>query len=899
MAKINITIFNGKGDKKVPYSIYKDNSFIFVNKELNNLKEAYNLLRTNFTLSQSLEIKMPTVIQRRKSELNKYKRFKLDNIILDIDKVKSKLDVNSIINFFKKENLSVIIGKSKSYDDINNFNLKGIIKVNITNNEDIIRGILNYIDNNIKEYGKIDKSILSMSSYQAATNKAVMFHNEYGKILNNNDIEIEEKENKKIFDLDISYDNIIIDKCLNIFSSLGFYSLNSTIEKNGCIRFANRAEVKSVGSYFWFPNNPIIMHHYNKERTISIFNQLKDTVEGKEWLKLKNKLEQKQLLNNDKNKSNKNIKEIIIVNERYLNFDKKNKIKMINDFLDEEKSILKISSAMGSAKSSGIEKTIEIARKKNKKVIIVSNRISVAKDYANKYDLMIYSDENAINYKGSIVVQYDSLWKFDLRNYDIAILDEFQSLVLHHRANLTDNANINAVKFMILLNQKNVLIADAFMTGYEDNFFINRNMYVIRNDYRDNIKLINYKYKTTFISELFNEAELLKEGEHLSASFTSLDMMRVVEDELNNRGIKTMTLSSETSIYIKELIYKKFKEKTHNAFKVILFTPTLTVGVSILNDIKHHFHYDTGMSTDVISSLQMIKRSRFSKKIHFYIESRQFYYDTNLNTLNNQAFRDITKFYANKNKTLLIDIDYETGELKLTPLAKYINKIEVFYNILKNNHANAFKILLEYQFKTGYETIDYEDLSFNLKEKIKNIKEKNNEKSLEILNKYSDVIWSDEDLNNIKFKTIDLTEKEKAILLMNDVAKIFKKGLPNKDILLDITQEEIKSNFNYVSFIKNFNTVNKILHDKEYGKYILSNAISNDISALQNKSYIKFLNKIISFPDDFKLKQSYSKNDLKNSKDKYFEQFLKKIGFKWNKGKLRLDKKIIKYSKYI
>jgi len=892
---LNITIFNGKGTKKVPYSKYEDGTFIFVNKSFDNLKDAYTLLRNEFTLSQSLDIKVPTIIKRKKEELKKYNRFKLDNLILDLDNIKSKEDMNSIINYFKDSNLSVIIGKSRSFNNETNFNLKGIIKVSITNNQDVIDGILNNIEKEIGLFCTVDKSILSTTSFQAAPKKAIIFYNEYGKILTNNDVILKEKEN--IFNpLDISYDNVIIDKCLSILSTLGFYTLDSRIEPNGCIRFANRNEVKSIGSYFWFANNPIIIHHYNKSKTISIFNYLKDTDEGKAWLKLKSKEEQRTRLS--PNTYDKNVKESIIVDERYLDFSKKNKIDLLDKFLDDKKSIFKLSSAMGSAKSGSIEKCIELAHKKGKKVIIVSNRVSVAEDYSNKYNLKLYSEYNSTNYKGSIVVQYDSLHKFDLRNYDVAILDEFQSLILHHRANLTSNSNINAVKFLILLNTKNVLIADAFMVGYEDSFFTNRNIYTITNSYRDNIKLLDYKYESTFISSLFNEAEQLKDNEILSASFTSLNVMKAVELELNNRGINTISLSSETSEFIKELIYKKFKEFEHDSYKVILYTPTLTVGVSILNNIKHHFHYDTGMSTDVISSLQMIKRSRLAKNIHFFLESRQFYRDTNLETLNNQAKKDINKFYNNKNKTLLIDIDYESGNLKLTPLAKYINRIEVFYNILSNNHANAFRTLLQYQFKNNISIIEYKDISFSIKDKIKEVKERTNSNSLKLLEEYSDIVWTDDDLIDITHKTVGLNDEEKAIILMNNVSSKFKKRLP-KDILYSLTKKEIESNYSYVSSIKSFSTVLKVLNDLDYGRYMLSKAISSDISSLQNKTYIKFLSKTLELGANFKFKESYSKNNLNKIPDKYFESFLKKIGYKWNKGKLRIDGDILSTYKYI
>ena len=65
-----------------------------------------------------------------------------------------------------------------------------------------------------------------------------------------------------------------------------------------------------------------------------------------------------------------------------------------------------------------------------------------------------------------------------------------------------------------------------------------------------------------------------------------------------------------------------YLKKDHDKFDVLLYSPTLTVGVSNLNNVKDHFHYDSSMSSDVISSLQMIKRSRKAQRIHLLIKPR-------------------------------------------------------------------------------------------------------------------------------------------------------------------------------------------------------------------------------------------------------------------------------------
>ena len=901
---VSITIFNGEGKGKRPYSPYKDKSFLFITKTLPSLRDAFLFMIQQYSLSKPLILPEPVKKLRRKAQLEEYAPKQIKNIALDLDEISNKEDYLETIEYFKEKNFSVILGKSRGWNGKSNFNLKGILRVNFTNDEEIIKSALTQLQTELGDKCKVDLSVGNMVSLQAPSGSTFIVHyQEKGKVLNDSNVYIEDIKSTLggEYKVTITYGNAVIDECISIFNNLGYTPINGSINDNGSINFQHPSERKSKGGYFWYSTNPLIMHHNNKDRTLSAFYILKETEVGKEWLKGKTKEEQKNQL--IKTQTVQNYKRFLYINERYLDFTKDDKIKMLDEFLDDEKGVFKIKSAMGSAKSSGIDLCIKKAHERKETVIIVSNRVSVAEDFADKYNLMIYKNPESINYNGSLVVQYDSLHRYDIPKYDIVIFDEFASLLLHHRAGLTDNANVNAVKFRILMEKKKVLIADAFLTGYEDIFFKDKNIYAIMNEYKDDIKLSEYKNKEFFISSIIDKANNIKTGEHISASFTSLNIMRVVEMELKERGIKVITLSSETSQITRDIIYKKFKEDTHGAFQVILFTPTLTVGVSNLNNVVHHFHYDSGMSTDVISSLQMIKRSRTTKEIHYFLEERQFYLDTDINSINNAAEKNINNFYNKKDKTLLIDICYDTGNLRLTPLAIYINEIEVFYNILANNHANAFKLLLNYQFQNDAEIIDTVDESFTVREKVKEVKEKIKNETLEILEEYSDVTWTGQDLDNIRNKISDLNNDEKAKLLMGTVQDKFNKTIPREE-LLKLTEIEIESDFKFTSKVKNMRTALKSSNDTEYTKYILSKAISSDIGSLQNKSHTQFLEYLLLLGENTTLKNGYSRNEIKKidedvKQGKRFEKFLKKLGYSWGEAKLKADIQIFDYIKYL
>jgi len=905
LADIQLTLFNAIENPKKPKhasSIYLDESFIFANQTAPDLRAMFMIMTNHFVLNQPLNVKEPIKTFRRKADLEPYKYAKIKNIILDLDEITTKDDYLETIEYFKEKNYSCILGKSRSWNGEDIFNLKGILRVEFQNDEEIIKTALTQLQVELGSRCKVDLKVAEVQAYNAPTrSKQIVYYNETGNKFTDKNVHIEniKKSMGNEYKLDITFSNEVIDECISIFSSLGYTPVRDSLHTDGAINFRHPCEVKSPGGYFWYSSQPLVMNHPNKDRTISIFNLLKETEVGKKWLKNKTKKEQKHQLIKDNISKYKSYK---CYNERYLDFSDKSKQEIVNNFLSSDKGVLKIKSAMGTAKSNGVAYCIEQAHKRNEKVILISNRVSVAQDFADKYNMMWYKDADAWKQKESLVVQFDSLHRFDIQNFDVVILDEFISLLFHHRSNLTSNSNVNIVKFKILMEKKRVLVADAFLTGFEDIFFKNRIIDVIDNNYRDKIKLLEYKNKDNFAKTIIDEAKSLKDGKKITASFTSNNIMKAINYELLKEGVKVIMLNADTPQHTRDLIYKRFKEEKHSAYDVLLYSPTLTVGVSILNDVDMHFHYDSGMSTDVISSLQMIKRSRKVKEIHFFLEERQFYFDTDVNSINSIAEANINNFYNNKDATLLIDVDYETGKLKLTKLGKYINKIEAFFNITKNNHANAFKVLLEHQFEDA-ENVVINDETTNrifLQENIKELKKIEKEEQLKILSEWEPKDFTPEDIDRIKTKTIELSDEEKMELLIDEVRNKFNNRLSQEDLLF-IANKQIETNFKYVSMISRLKTTNKAFASKDYARYLLSQTISTDISSLQNKAYINFLEYLMVIGSSLNLKPRYSINEIKSIDEKYnkgtkFLKFLKSIGYVKGEAKWYIDENIKRFS---
>ena len=77
-----------------------------------------------------------------------------------------------------------------------------------------------------------------------------------------------------------------------------------------------------------------------------------------------------------------------------------------------------------------------------------------------------------------------------------------------------------------------------------------------------------------------------------------------------------------------------------------------------------HFHYDSSSSCDVISSLQMIKRTRKAKEIHLYVKNKVQYLKTTYKELKDDYLQNIGKFVEHNYIFELNDY----GEVRLSKL---------------------------------------------------------------------------------------------------------------------------------------------------------------------------------------------------------------------------------------
>ena len=868
---MKVTVFNSKPTNgKSPISPYGDNTFDFRTVEVEKLSDMFRMLSNNFILN--LPLTQDLRAYRRKTSLAKYYPETFEYFILDIDKVKTAEHRGAILKYFK--NYKCILGDSRSANGIDNFNLKGILCVEPIK-IDNLKILVEQISEDLKEYGELDTAVTRLPSLNAPMNKFNVLlegkgnpykfvyrpaykSKELTEIINGN-YKIPE-------DLKIENARTIDQLCLQVFTQMGFKAIKS----NGdCILFKHPSETKTPGGYFWFRDSPYTMHHYNEQKSLNLFNEITKLPEYKELFKKDINYTDK-LLNFNINT------QVVNVNEHFLKVTPEIK-NSITSFLNQKDGLYAIKSPMGTGKSEIISEIIKDAHEQDMRVLICTNRISVAVDFANKYNLKLYNkDKYKLN--DSIIVQYDSLWKYQIKNFDLVILDEFISLLLHSR-NSINNSATNLAKFFACFNKK-LVIADAFLTGYENNFLTQKNnLWMLDNSFRDTCKLYSYIDYNCFIQSILIHTKKHK----VTISSTSLSAIHALKMLLSKHGLNVITLTAETPQMTKNVIYKIFQKQEEPEYDVLIYSPTLTVGVSNLNDIGIHFHYDGSSSCDVVSSLQMIKRTRKAKEIHLYVKNKTQYLKTTYKEIKDDYLQNLGKF-AEHNYIFELN-DY--GEVKLSKLGKKAIGVDVFRNVLETNHKNAFMFLLSYQFAEMPEIISQSYGVNVLLPYIHAYKNSEDRFKLDCLEEYLS-------LSHLDRNCITDFKKQGLFEALADLETKLKPDVPN-EIKSRILKVAINDN-NFFDKIYKYKII-KSLYNKELSKIDIQSIISKNLNV--SSEDLKFWNTVLDF--DSPLLESYIPSAVNDNKK--LKIILLGCGYKLQTvgmlKKYTIDENILEFSDYV
>lgn len=644
---MKITVFNGQkwGTIKTPKSPYNDNTFNFSNLEVETLKEAYQILVNNFTMVMFYNIPKPIRTYRRKTHLTQFLSYQY-YMILDID-ISTKTGLEKILNYFKA--YKCVLGESKSFNNATNFNLKGFLIIEKCDYKEY-KNIFKSIQKDIEKYGYLDDRLTQTSHY--------IYPIEKFKILQiSGGIEYPKKDFKDTTEYPIVplVSTKYKEMCLEYFKYLGFLKIDNT------------KYTKDNLNYFWNPEYPYVMHCEIKSKTHNIFSAIDE-------IQRHTVLEKISKFSAD-----------LEVDTQFLwdyPFD-------INEL--QKHKILGIKSYMGSAKSELIKKLIQ----NKKRVLIVTSRISLALEYNKKFKLPTYLNVNfkktklyhKINYLpgDSLICQYDSLVKINPKNFDVVVLDEFASILVHSVDNLSKLNGELLRKFQMLLTKK-CIVSDAFLNDYIMGFFEGPK-YLIKNTHKAPMNIVETNSKESLINQIQIS---LDRNERITISTSSVSEIYTEIRELCKTTHKSIKIiqGDNTDTQKKETLDDFTSEELD--YDVIVFSPVVTIGVSIFNNIDTHFHYDGSSSINTIQSIQMLGRARKAKRIVYYVRPKTKYCSLDFES---DAHWEIQNRYKNPDSSWVFDVT-DDGELKLSKIGEFWLKIKKFLKFLERDSLASFKTLL-------------------------------------------------------------------------------------------------------------------------------------------------------------------------------------------------------------
>ena len=676
-----VTTFNSKSTlNKIPQSPFGNNEFIFETINVDNIIDIFDIMVSNFVMNTPLNIKKIKA-PRKKESLKDYINDKIDYVIIDIDHIEKPSDTQLWVRFFKDNNYKCILGESRAPN-----NIKGVIEVEKTDRKNT-NTILKNIEIAVKaKYpdisGNVDTSSTNPVSFQAPILKRrIHFVNLDGIKYPTSQL-TQSDQSTQLTQLTQShfFENDEISQLFKSeFEKRGFVFCEYLPEYNS-YRVSHPSEKKSPKGFSWNPKYPRYMRHWNPERSVELTPKDINTEQYKKILKNIRIKEFKEILNK---KHKKNIK----TNERYLS----NHPDVVTDFLNNFK-LLKIQSPMGTGKSNIINEVIKQSEERDLRILFITNRRTLADDINNKYSNIKHYEGTSVEGNeyiegDNLVVQIESLHKYDIRLFDVVILDEYSTLLEQLIHIYTDKKPFyqKVIKkfFKAIQTRKHIVVADAFIFDDTLNFVKPEQIIGIENEYRDDSVIQLYKQKDNFLKDLVLTA--IKEP--ITFSSGSLQVMNVVSLFLKNLGVSHYIIDASTSKQEKEKLYKQFKQKKL-PYQVLMFSPTITVGISIENDTSTHFHYDPGSSIGVLPSLQMVKRNRNAKNFKIYLQKNYKYYPTNIEKI----IDTLDDFH--------IEDDY--GDyVSVSDVGRMFAKIIQIRNILENIHKYSFVSLMKYQFKTN------------------------------------------------------------------------------------------------------------------------------------------------------------------------------------------------------
>lgn len=660
---MKVTIIESSSiDGKFPLSTTgKSNEYLFKNEKCTSMRQIADTISKHFVLNFPLDIEEPLVSERTKIALQKYYAQRSNIMILSFDGVFTVKERDDIIRFLMP--YKSVFFASKSTDNVFNNNFKGVIAVdNFTQHE--IKRAVKFLQNHLTSNGfkcSIETSFGRGAQFTAPTTQNVIYRcEEIGAAITRKDIkDYEFSKTIKGWKPEIYvYAN-------ELFEELGFIPLTRT----GGDKVDYEYQPTNTKGYTWYPGSPFNLWHNNPSKNIDIGVEFRRRFKVKDFVE---KYTVEELIQPDKD-MNAIITKIIQTD----NIQPKD----LNpgwQIWSREPTVIALRSPMGTGKTSLIIQALQT----NPNSLVITPRVSLAAELKERIGSDIYFKDKRVE---SMVCQFDSLHKFDLRIYDSFILDEFMTLESHivnpaNKSYMDDNIQRLVG---ILSNERNkLLIMDALLTENVLDYFEDKDVFWVTNKYKDPSPLITHKTLESFLKELSTSM-----NRKITVSCVSKDRIESIKEFLERYEHRVCTISSDTSIFDRENILKDFKS---DKFTALVYTPSISVGINILGDVDRHFHFDPGRIVSPIQSIQMMKRARNAEQIDCYIGNTLEPAIIGLEEIKRQLVK-------NPSKAQYYEIN-GFGESKVNEIGKIYCRMLQHNNIWRSDPRESFTYLASLNF---------------------------------------------------------------------------------------------------------------------------------------------------------------------------------------------------------
>lgn len=531
------------------------------------------------------------------------------------------------------------------------------------------------------------------------------------------------------------------------------------------------------------------------------------------------------------------INTIDICREKYLYNDKR----IINyDFEEINTKTIALKANMGLGKT---KELVNLCRK-YEKIIIVTFRVSLGKEFIHKFEeFEFYQDIDKVidlDLHPKIIVQIDSLSRIQ-GNCDLLVLDECQyNLIQLVQSNYREQSYNSLISY--IKNTEYMIAIDALfnddMIGYL--YTLRNDLVYIENEYKfhNDKKVINHKNNIgIFEKTLF---ENLEKNKRICICTNSRNFLKNIEKKINSKFENKKCLYYDgVKDYILDL-------NDWNNADVVGYTPTITAGISYeKNNFDKIFGYFINTSSPAEMSIQQLFRVRNLKdnEINLCIDVKgENKYPIDKKTIEECIIKKHTKL-AIYSSSIKID-NYHKDIVRDDYFNLYINYIKII-NKSKNNYEDILLNLLKSQgLNIINKNINKEEMILNKKSR----KENNEIKKEREINDDTDICNSD-DIDEETFKRLNRSYKTN----YKEKCQI-KKYIYKKNYNIDnFTREEYSeykklfSVYNNVSLFYNYiDDIDDILKDKIMFK--MEKNSNNNIKILHYKHIYEkmfILNKII------------------------------------------------------